>query len=102
MSNDFSNWTKKDFERWLHANYPAPDSALKKAPWVAELYYSLPEDHDGSGVRTYRTEVGYEACLSSFAETLAEYNHYGSPSRRWVISIYPGKSPSWDKRRRKK
>jgi hypothetical protein len=82
----FSGWKKKDFARWLRANYPRPDSALKDTCWRFEFRFHHPED--GNVVFEFTARgVDYDACLGDLAAEMAIYAE--EPLMNWEIFIRP-------------
>jgi hypothetical protein len=86
MNIPFSGWKKKDFARWLRANYPRPDSAPKDTSWLCEFRFHHPGD--GNVVFEFTAKgVDYDACLGDLAAEMAIYAE--EPLMNWEIFIRP-------------
>jgi hypothetical protein len=88
MNDDFSGWTKADFARWLHENYPKPLNLLEDTSWIVEL--RIHHSSKKKDIFELTARGDYETCMNDLAKELAFYAHAGLLAKeRWEIFIHP-------------
>jgi hypothetical protein len=81
MKNDFSDWTKENFARWLRENHPKPT----KDRWVQ---FSLHVRHGPDHVFEMIMADDYETCIDELASEMVMYAE-GLPEEDWKIIMNP-------------
>jgi hypothetical protein len=88
INDDFSGWTKADFARWLHVNYPKPPNLPEDTSWIVELriHHSPKKEELFDSIE----RGDYEVCIDDLAQELAFFAHAGLLAKeRWEIFIHP-------------